>query len=323
MFALCLAGNTGSYYMVNKESGESVIGVHSSTIADRINSDYMIENVEIVNRASVLCLDANIPISTIATAVNLAVDQGVPVWMEATSIHKVRRIIESGVMGKLYGITPNFKELIMLANDLQERRAIALKLEKADKVRLRDPDTFDLDSLLQQCLELCPPLIEQVPVVIVKLGVHGLLFVQRTAPNSPQSDAVNDLKSLKFPNRYHPPLDSLQGQPIGMRAVHYCAYPTEESWASEEVSGLPANADTSRTKPRVVNMLGAGDCFVGGLVNGIVREWPIDLAIKCGLRAANFSIQSMLCVPKFINETEMHAAQVSKWARKLKVTQVF
>ena len=312
---------TASYYVILKPDGDLVLGVHDSAIIDRISSDCIIENTELIYNSSLVALDTNINISTLATAVNLAVDHSVPVWVEPTSTHKTNRIIESGKLAQLFGITPNFKELIMLSNELQNLKAKSKNQELGDKIRLRDTSTFDLDSILQQCLELSPALIEQVPNMIVKLGSHGVLLVQRLAPNAPKGDAVSELKATRFPRRYVPhPAQT----PYRVRAVHYAAFPTAEeswNWGSEGVGGFAT--ETERTgAPHIINVSGAGDCFVGGLIHGIVREWSIDLAIKCGLRAANLSVQSLLSVPKFITEKEMNAEEIAKWGGKLKVTQI-
>ena len=60
---------TAAYYSVLKPDGKFMFGVNSSLITERITSDYILENADVITKASLLVIDTNIPASTIATAV--------------------------------------------------------------------------------------------------------------------------------------------------------------------------------------------------------------------------------------------------------------
>ena len=60
---------TAAYYSVFKPNGAFMFGVNSSLITERITSDYILENADVITKASLLVIDTNIPTSTIATAV--------------------------------------------------------------------------------------------------------------------------------------------------------------------------------------------------------------------------------------------------------------
>ena len=60
---------TAAYYAVLKPNGAFMFGVNSALITERITSDYIIENADVITKASLLVIDTNIPASTIATAV--------------------------------------------------------------------------------------------------------------------------------------------------------------------------------------------------------------------------------------------------------------
>lgn len=60
---------TAAYFSVLKPNGAFVFGANSALITERITSDYILENADVISKASLLIMDTNIPASTIATAI--------------------------------------------------------------------------------------------------------------------------------------------------------------------------------------------------------------------------------------------------------------
>lgn len=229
----------------------------------------------------------------------MAAPNGVPIWLEPTASMKALRAVQSGALSKLCCITPNYKELGVLAHELESSAAPPPDANSTPR---------ELDALLSQCVDWCRVLSKYVPNVLVKLGPHGVLLARRLEPGT-ASDAP-------FPIHYVPPGHSAHSGraeaavkanahavDTRLSVVHYAAFPKDGA-------------------PTVINASGAGDCLVGGIAHGIVSGWKVDEAVRTGLRAAYLSVQSIMPVPTSITEDSLSEKAVLEWAGDLKPTQV-
>ena len=80
------------------------------------------------------------------------------------------------------------------------------------------------EEVLKECVELCRPLVQVIPNLVVTLGRHGLLLVRVGPPNIP------------FPLRQWVS-SSATIEAAGLSAVHYAAAVTDGDWKPVSVSG--------------------------------------------------------------------------------------
>jgi hypothetical protein len=71
-----------------------------------------------IKRAKMVFLDANLPTKTISYLATLCSEARVPLWFEPTSVPKALRVVSSGALSKLTVISPNSRELAVIATTL-------------------------------------------------------------------------------------------------------------------------------------------------------------------------------------------------------------
>ncbi|XP_046583894.1 pseudouridine-metabolizing bifunctional protein C1861.05-like [Haliotis rubra] len=139
-------------------------------------------------------------------------------------------------------------------------------------------DTSSVDDVIDACLPYCCDLADSIPVVMVTLGCHGVLLCHR----------------------------------LGDKPV----FPTKHKQTySDDVSVLHYPACSPAQMPSTtVSVSGAGDCFAAGVIDAIVKGHDLDLCIKAGLMAAQYSLQSHHAVPTTILPEAFSSDRVEKWA---------
>ena len=122
--------NTSSYLCINNEKGDMHVAVNDMGIYDLLTPNFLGPKMDLINRGSLLVLDANIPQATIAF---LAENCTVPILAEPVSTIKAVRLLP--VLDRLYMIKPNRLEAevlsgIKISQDHDLERAADSLLEK-------------------------------------------------------------------------------------------------------------------------------------------------------------------------------------------------
>ncbi|XP_010888082.2 pseudouridine-metabolizing bifunctional protein C1861.05 isoform X2 [Esox lucius] len=153
---------TATYCAVFTESGELSLGLGDMDIHGQINQHYVSRFEEKLSLASLLCLDGNIPTSTIDYVCSVAKKHAVPVWYEPTDSDKVSKPFLSESWKALTYTSPNLAELCAII------RTLGL------------PTPTDLPSSMEEVLSsaaaLTRPLLDHLHCVVVTLGAKGVLL---------------------------------------------------------------------------------------------------------------------------------------------------
>lgn len=187
--------STATYCAVITEKGELGVGVGDMDIHQRITEQYVSRFEERLATASLVCLDGNIPVSTIDYVCGIASKHRVAVWFEPTNVDKACKPF----------LSDSWKALSFFSPNLAELRAVnqALGLPVPAVV------PSSLDDVLGSALALSLPLLEHLRCVVVTLGPHGVLLC---------GDAEGVAVSLQGAEYKHQPGGRLCG-------VHYPAIP--------------------------------------------------------------------------------------------------
>ncbi|OCT88087.1 pseudouridine-metabolizing bifunctional protein C1861.05 [Xenopus laevis] len=129
-----------------------------------------------------------------------------------------------------------------------------------------------LDDIIDVAITLSLPLLEHLRCVIVTLGANGVLL----CGHSNRGTLLLGLKT-KIPT----------GE---LSAVYYPAAP------------IPAKD--------IINVSGAGDSFMAGLLSGVLTELDTDTCVRMGLLAARLSLRSQGPISPFISATRVNPQQV-------------
>ncbi|XP_025021809.1 uncharacterized protein LOC112540522 isoform X2 [Python bivittatus] len=247
--------NTATYCAVITGNGELTFGLGDMDIHQQITEQYVSQFKENLCLAPIICIDGNVPVSTIEYICQIAREHHLTVYYEPTDVNKASKPFISESWRGLTCISPNLWEL----------RAISQTLG--------NPVPTDLPSKLEDIIEtaiaLAYPLLNGLHYVVVTLGQHGVLLCGRSKGGS---------VSLHPQTCYENPAEEL-------RAVHYAAVP------------VPIE--------EIVNVSGAGDSLMAGIIAGLLAGEDTENCIRMGLLSASLSLRSHEPVSPEINSTSV------------------
>eukprot|EP00079_Xenopus_tropicalis_P015159 XP_004912514.1 PREDICTED: pseudouridine-metabolizing bifunctional protein C1861.05-like [Xenopus tropicalis] len=250
--------NTATYCAVISGTGELSLGLGDMDIHQQITENYVSQFADCLAQARLVCIDGNIPLSTIQYVCGLSRRHGVPVCFEPTDEDKSCKPFLSDSWTALSFISPNLKELIGINRALGY--PVPQELPRA------------LDDTLDMALTLSVPLLEHLACVIVTLGANGVLLCGHSHRGT---------LSLGLKTKIH------TGE---MCAVYYPAAPV----AAEEI----------------VNVSGAGDSFMAGLLSGVLAQLDPNTCVRMGLLAARLSLCSQGPISSLISAASVNPQQV-------------
>ncbi|KAJ8245592.1 hypothetical protein GJAV_G00272400 [Gymnothorax javanicus] len=153
---------TATYCAVIAGTGDLSLGLGDMDIHQQITAQYVAQFEEHLSAASLICMDGNIPVSTIDYICSISRKYTVPVWYEPTDIDKASKPFLSNSWKSLSCTSPNLLELCIM------NRALGLS---TPAVLPSDPD-----AVLECAVALSRPLLEQLQCVVVTLGPLGVLL---------------------------------------------------------------------------------------------------------------------------------------------------
>ncbi|XP_018540061.1 uncharacterized protein zgc:136858 isoform X2 [Lates calcarifer] len=153
--------STATYCAVITESGELSLGLGDMDIHQQITEQYVSQFEKQLSSATLVCLDGNIPVSTINYVCSVAKKHNVSVWYEPTDSEKACKPFLSDAWKSLSYSSPNLAELCTMNKTLG----------------IPTPEVLpsSLEELLSIAVALSRPLLEQLHCLVVTLGANGVL----------------------------------------------------------------------------------------------------------------------------------------------------
>ncbi|XP_073506218.1 uncharacterized protein [Phyllobates terribilis] len=255
--------HTATYCAVISGSGELSLGLGDMEIHQQITEKHVSQFVERLRRARLLCIDGNVPVSTIQYVCEVARQSAVPVCYEPTDIDKASKPFTSNSWTALTYLSPNIKELLAINRTLGYVEDIDIPCK--------------LEDMVDTAISLSLPLLENIHCVIVTLGAHGVLLCGHRRGRTVSLRAKDKVSR-----------DDLC-------AVHYPAAP------------IPPE--------EIINVSGAGDSLMAGLLTGVLAEYDTDTCVRLGLLAARLSLRSRGPISQLISPISVSLRQVmeEKW----------
>ncbi|GCC37704.1 hypothetical protein chiPu_0016210 [Chiloscyllium punctatum] len=158
--------STAVYCAVIAANGELSLGLGDMDIHRQITEQYVSKFKEQLQSASLVCLDGNIPASTIHYVCSVAKEHGTPVLFEPTDSIAACKPFESD----------SWKSLTFTSPNLQELRAMNEALGLPVPTEL---PTL-MDDVIGVALDMSQPLLKHLQCVIVTLGHQGVLLCGRS-----------------------------------------------------------------------------------------------------------------------------------------------
>ncbi|XP_014861261.1 PREDICTED: pseudouridine-metabolizing bifunctional protein C1861.05-like [Poecilia mexicana] len=154
--------NTATYCAVINDNGELSLGLGDMDIHQQITERYVSQFEKQISSATLVCLDGNIPVSTINYVCSLAGKHNLNIWYEPTDVEKACKPFLSDTWKSLSYSSPNLAELCMMNKTLG----------------LTVPEELpaSLDEILTVAMALSRPLLENLHCLVVTLGPDGVLL---------------------------------------------------------------------------------------------------------------------------------------------------
>ncbi|XP_067446326.1 uncharacterized protein zgc:136858 isoform X1 [Thunnus thynnus] len=154
--------STATYCAVITESGELSLGLGDMDVHQQITEHYVSQFEKQLSSATLVCLDGNIPVSTIDYVCSVAKKHNINVWYEPTDSEKACKPFLSDAWKSLSYSSPNLAELCTMNKTLG----------------IQTPEVLpsSLDEVLSVAVALSRPLLEHLHCLVVTLGAHGVLL---------------------------------------------------------------------------------------------------------------------------------------------------
>ncbi|XP_016524220.1 uncharacterized protein LOC103134538 isoform X2 [Poecilia formosa] len=154
--------NTATYCAVINDNGELSLGLGDMDIHQQITERYVSQFEKQISSATLVCLDGNIPVSTINYVCSLAGKHNLNIWYEPTDVEKACKPFLSDAWKSLSYSSPNLAELCMMNKTLG----------------LTVPEELpaSLDEILTVAMALSRPLLENLHCLVVTVGPDGVLL---------------------------------------------------------------------------------------------------------------------------------------------------
>uniref|UniRef100_A0AAV2L1W4 SEFIR domain-containing protein n=1 Tax=Knipowitschia caucasica TaxID=637954 RepID=A0AAV2L1W4_KNICA len=162
--------STATYCAVITASGELSLGLGDMDIHQQITEQYVAQFENTLASSTLVCLDGNLPVTTINYVCSLAKKHSMNVWYEPTDSDKASKPFLSEAWKSLSYTSPNLSELCTM------NKTLGLEVPQAL------PES--LDEVLELAMTLSRPLLEHLHCLIVTLGPYGVLVCGESKDDS-------------------------------------------------------------------------------------------------------------------------------------------
>ncbi|XP_009286629.1 PREDICTED: pseudouridine-metabolizing bifunctional protein C1861.05 [Aptenodytes forsteri] len=252
--------STATYCAVITSAGELSVGLGDMDIHHQITEQYVSQFKENLCQAPLVCIDGNVPLSTVQYVCQLAREHQLAVCYEPTDENKASKPF----------LSDSWKALTYISPNLQELRAINRTLGNPLPAELPSR----LEDAVQTAMALARPLLAHLHCVVVSLGAHGVLLCGKSLAGS---------ISLR-PGAHE------QTAAASLCATHYPAIHV--------------------SREEIVNVSGAGDSLMAGILAGMLAKHDTDTCVQMGLLAASLSLRSYEPISPEISTSSVSQEQV-------------
>ncbi|XP_020574516.1 uncharacterized protein LOC110020675 isoform X2 [Phalaenopsis equestris] len=263
-------------------SGELIAGVASVHAVEKfLRPEWIWKFKHYICSAPILMVDANLHPESIKAACRIAAKSGTPVWFEPVSVTKSARI--ASIVDYITCASPNENELISMANALSPTPTFTFVQQHSTNGKRRQ-SIQSLFNLLKSAINLL--LGKGIKLLVVTLGSDGIFLCFR--------EATEFLKYITMKNNE----GAHQNRELYEVINKYCPSHQYESFLRFGLKNsdsfafhLPAPAAS------VVNLTGAGDCLVGGMLSSLCSGLDVLRSAAVGVAAAKAAVEAFDNVP--------------------------
>uniref|UniRef100_A0A3P9J3P0 Zgc:136858 n=1 Tax=Oryzias latipes TaxID=8090 RepID=A0A3P9J3P0_ORYLA len=215
--------NTATYCVVISESGELSFGLGDMDIHQQITENYVSQFEKQVSSAALVCLDGNIPVSTINYICSLAKKHNINVWYEPTDVERASKPFLTEAWKSLSYSSPNMAELCNMNKTLG----------------IATPDVLptSLSEILHVAVSLSRPLLEHLHCLVVTLGSNGVLLCGEHSADSVNLQLRKQKKKRQLCAVHYPALNVSPEETVNVSGAG-------DSFAGALIAGIIQGKDT-------------------------------------------------------------------------------
>ncbi|XP_073828735.1 uncharacterized protein [Musca autumnalis] len=255
-------GRTSSCNVIVDKKGDCKLILGDMEIHDAFDYNcFLLPNGrKCLEEASVIIIDANLPLATIQWILQQANRSRIPVFYEPTDLRIAGKIFSGIRCDDIYVIrltTPNYAEL----QDI-------VKSEFGEDYKIDKVDLNNIEETLKSVKRMLKDIDYMFDCVVVTLGQTGIV--------------------LSLNSSVDPYTQSL------FRNQKYIFEPIRCDEFSKQIIFFP----TPSVVKDVVSVSGAGDSFAGGFISGLLKEYTVTQSIGLGFYAAKQALKTAAAVPE-------------------------
>ncbi|XP_061533278.1 uncharacterized protein zgc:136858 [Phycodurus eques] len=213
--------STATYCAVITENGELSLGLGDMDIHQLITEQYVSQFEKQLLSSTLVCLDGNIPASTISYVCSVAKQHNINVWYEPTDSKKACKPFLSDAWKSLSYASPNLAELCTM------NKTLGLQTPKVL------PNS--LEQVLSLAVALSRPLLEHLHCLVVTLGENGVVVCGEHHVGSVNLKPRIEKKTRKLCALHYPALSA---------AAHKNVSGAGDSLAGALMAGIIQGRDT-------------------------------------------------------------------------------
>ncbi|XP_031625901.1 pseudouridine-metabolizing bifunctional protein C1861.05 [Contarinia nasturtii] len=250
--------STATCIIVLDKAGDSKITLANMDIHQSIDSSMIRKYEQVLRSAPIVIFDANIPIDSMGTILELCKKYNKPAFFEPTDMRLATKpfTLPKELIKQIKFTSPNIYELDAIAVHLG-----CETLLQNDDINIED--LFQDNIMLEKVKKSSELLAEYIDNVIITLGPLGVLLTRKNTPA--------DFKFFDTNLRYN----ETQSAKSDLQHRFY--------WA-KQLSGI-------------VNVSGAGDSFCVGFITAMLKALEESVCFSVGMECAKAAIQSPKAVP--------------------------
>lgn len=284
--------STGSYCAVFGMDGDLKLALGSMKAHDSIDPLFIQNNLDAIKNSELCVIDADIPNDSIKIICDFCHQQSIPIWFNPTDLRKCTKVYDSKCLDKITFMSPNYKELLTIFNqilngDNAENKLLKMISHKYSFMLENNVEVIEENDLK----EILKYMLKYVPLIFLTRGTEDLILASSVKLNLDQVDQLPLKKSLgDFRKKDWDP--------------HMYSFPIVEL-KREDV---------------FVNVSGAGDSNSSGIIAGLFKNYNLACTVYNGLLAAKYALLTNTNVSEQISSINLKIIQeiVDKYLNKIK-----
>ncbi|RMZ93255.1 pseudouridine-metabolizing bifunctional -like [Brachionus plicatilis] len=189
--------STGSYCAVFGMSGDLKLALGSMKAHDSIDPLFVQKNLDSIKNSELCVIDADIPNESIRIICDFCHQENIPVWFNPTDLRKCTKVYDSKCLDKITFMSPNYKELLTIFNqilngDQTENKLLKMISHKYSFMLENNMEVIEENDLK----EILKYMLKHVPFIFLTRGTEDLVVASSVKLNLDENNQLPSKRNL-------------------------------------------------------------------------------------------------------------------------------